>query len=107
MSSMSKSPVKVARVALKIGKKSLPDYSHPKSPQRFTLPQLFACLALKVFFKTDYRGIEQILKDFPNLCEELELQAIPHFTTLQKCEHKLLSTSRIAKLLKSSIFFGG
>ena len=103
---MTKSPVKVARVALKVGKRSLPEYSHPKSPQRFTLPQLFACLALKVFFKADYRGIEQILKDFPSLCAELGLKSVPHFTTLQKCERRLLESKRIAKLLESSIFFG-
>jgi hypothetical protein len=106
MNTMSKSPVKVARVALKVGAKALPPYSHPKSPRRFTLPQLFGCLALKVFFKTDYRGIEQILRDFPNLCKELGLESVPHFTTLQKCERKILQTPRVAKLLESSIFFG-
>lgn len=103
---MSKSPVKVARIALKVGEKVLPKYSHPKSPRRFTQPQIFACLVLKVFFRTDYRGIEEILKDFPNLCRELGLKAVPHFTTLQKSERKLLHSKQAAKLLESSIFFG-
>lgn len=103
---MTKSPKQVIQVALKVGEKSLAPYSHLKSPQRFTQTQLFGCLALKVFFRTDYRGIEQILKDTPEYCKELGLKAVPHFTTLQKCERKLLQTKQVAKLLESSIFFG-
>jgi hypothetical protein len=103
---MSKSPVKVARVALRVGEQSLSRYAHPKSPQKYTLPQLFGCLVLKVFFRTDYRGIEEILKDCPNLCAELGLKRVPHFTTLQKCERKIFQNKRAAKLLENSIFFG-
>ncbi len=103
---MTKSPVKVARLALKVGKKALPEYSNKRSPQLFTLPQLFACLVLKVFLRTDYRGIEEILKDFPNLCKELGLKSVPHYTTLQKCEKKLLNSKQSSKLLESSFFFG-
>lgn len=106
MSRLSKSPVKVAKVALKVGMESLPDYSHPKSPRRFTQPQLFACLVLKVFFKTDYRGMEQILTEFEPLRKELGLKSVPHFTTLQKSERKLLQSQKVSKLLESSIFFG-
>ena len=103
---MTRSPVKVAPAALKVGKQALPLYSHAKSPQRFTLPQLFACLVLKMFFRTDYRGIEQLLKDLPNLQGELGLSAVPYFTTLQECEQRLLRSQRLAKLLESSLFFG-
>ena len=106
MSKLSKSPVKVAKVALHVGMKALPDYSHPKSPKRFTQPQLFACLVLKIFFKTDYRGIEQILTEFEPLRKELGLKSVPHFTTLQKSERRLLQSEKVAKLLESSIFFG-
>ena len=69
MSTTSKSPRKVALVALDIGQKSLPRYSHLCSPKKFTQPQLLACLVLKEFFRTDYRGIMGILTDTPNLCE--------------------------------------
>lgn len=106
MSKLSKSPIKVAKVALKVGKDSLPDYSHAKSPRRFTQPQLFACLVLRVFFKTDYRGMEQILTEFEPLRKELGLKSVPHFTTLQKSERKLLQSQKVSKLLESSIFFG-
>ena len=53
----SKSPRKVARVALAAGKEAFSDYSHLYSPQKFTQPQLFACLVVKEFEKKDYRGI--------------------------------------------------
>jgi len=39
---------------------------------------------LKVFFKTDYRGIVQILHDWPSMCQIIELQKIPHFTLCKK-----------------------
>ena len=61
MSTTSKSPRKVALVALGIGKEALPAYCHRFSPKVFTQPHLFACLVLKEFFKTDYRGIMGIL----------------------------------------------
>jgi hypothetical protein len=45
----------------------LKPYAHKYSPKKFTQPQLFACLVLKVFFKTDYRGIEKYLLDLSDL----------------------------------------
>lgn len=47
-------------------------------------PQLVACLVLKEFFTTDYRGIVGILEDARDLAQVLELTAIPHYTTLHK-----------------------
>ena len=82
MSLTSKSPRKVALEALAAGESALPLYSHPCSPKKFTQPQLFACLVLKAFFKTDYRGLAQLLVDFPELREDLGLRAVPHFSTL-------------------------
>lgn len=85
----SKSPKAVALVAYEISKRTFPPYHHPKSPKKFTQAQLFSCLALKEFFKTDYRGIEEILLDSSDLRKVLELEAVPHFTTLQKAAHRL------------------
>ena len=59
----SKSPRKVVRVALAVGLRTLVDYAHRFSPKTFTQPQLFACLLLTIFFRTDFRGIEQLLHD--------------------------------------------
>jgi hypothetical protein len=84
MSTSSKSPRRVALVALALAKESLPAYAHRFGPKVFTQPQLLACLVLKRFFKTDYRGISAVLADTPRLCAELGLQKVPHWTTLQK-----------------------
>lgn len=59
-------------------------YSHPKSPQKFTQPQLLACLVLKTYFKTTYRGIIELLELSPTLREAVGLETqLPHFCTLQ------------------------
>ena len=42
-------------VAYKIAIKSLPQYAHRYSPEKFTQPQLFACLVLQQFMKLDDR----------------------------------------------------
>jgi hypothetical protein len=49
----SKSPRKVAMVALAAGKEAFSDFSHLYSPKKFTQPQLFACLVPKEFEKKD------------------------------------------------------
>ena len=84
MSLTSKSPQDVAREALAAGTAALTLYSHKFGPKTFTRPQLLACLVLKKFFKTDYRGIVAILKDSSALRATLGLSRVPHFTTLQK-----------------------
>jgi hypothetical protein len=67
MSVTSKSPLGVAREALAVGSATFADYSHRYSPKTFTQPQKFACLVLKIFFKTDYRGICKLLSEFSDL----------------------------------------
>ena len=52
---------------LAAGAKALRPYAHRRSPKKYTQPQLFACLALKTFFKTDYRGVAQHLSELSNL----------------------------------------
>jgi hypothetical protein len=103
---MTKSPVKMMRQAHAVAKRVLPDYSHQFSPQKFTQAQLFACLVLKVFLRTDYRGVVEILKDAPSFGEAIGLKTIPHFTTLQKSERRLLQSALLKKMLAETIFFG-
>lgn len=95
----SKSPVAVARVAYEIAKQTLPPYHHPKSPKKFTQAQLLSCLVLKEFFKTDYRGIMEILLDMSDLRKTLELEPVPHFTTLQKAAHRLTRKGPLDRLM--------
>ena len=77
-------------MAYQVGKEALPDYGHRLSRNTYTLSQLFACLVLKSFFNTDYRGITNLLHDCPSWCQAIGLDRVPHFTTLQKVERKLL-----------------
>src|SRR5271167_4660668 len=99
MSTLSKSPIYVAREALTTGAKALRPYSHKYSPKLYTQPQLFACLVLKTFFKTDYRGVCVFLRDWPDLRATLGLRGVPHFTTLQKASGRLLRFRRVRRLL--------
>jgi hypothetical protein len=87
---MSKSPLAVARVALHIGQAALPAYSSKYSPQTYTQAQLFACLVLRQFFKTDYRGVVELLNDFRELRQELGLGQVPHYSTLCYAHRRLL-----------------
>ncbi|MCP4375421.1 MAG: hypothetical protein GY794_04510, partial [bacterium] len=103
MSTTSKSPRKVALVALAVAEQTLPAYSHRFSPRVFTQPQLFACLAIKTFFRTDYRGVTAILNDMPDLCRAIGLMKIPHFTTLQKAARRLMASAVSRKLLDRTI----
>ena len=103
MSTTSKSPRKVIKVAFKVAKQSLPEYSHEFSPKKFTQHQLFACLVLKSFLKTDYRGVVQFLKDCQSLQEVIGLQRVPHFTTLQKAARRLLKRKEFNELLDATL----
>lgn len=87
---LTKSPTALAKQALRVAKKALPTYSASRSRHDFTQAQLFAVLALKQFFQTDYRGIVQLLSEFTDLQKVLKLTKVPHFTTLQKVQQKLL-----------------
>ena len=84
----TKSPVAVALEALAVGEEALPPYGAARSKHVFTQPQLFAILVLRQFFRTDYRGMEQLLHDLSDLREALNLKRVPHFTTLQKAEER-------------------
>lgn len=95
----SKSPLAIAHVAYEVAKKSLPQYSHKRSPHLFTLAQIMSCLVLREFFKTDYRGIVEIITDSSDIRKVLELKEVPHFTTLQKASRRLTSNKSINKLI--------
>lgn len=96
----SKSPNAVAIVAYTTAKRTLPPYLHLKSPKKFTQHQLVACLVLKEFFTTDYRGIEEILSDSSDLRKILELSEVPHYTTFQKAARRLTAKNTLDKLIK-------
>ena len=93
----------MALAAYRVAKNTLPDYNHRFSPKKFTQPQIFVCLVLKIFFKTDYRGTVAILGDSDELRKVFGLGITPHFTTLQKASRRLLSSQSANKLLDSTV----
>ena len=103
MSTTSKSPRKVLLAAYAIGRTALPDHPHRFAPRKFTQPQLFACLVLKAFFKTDYRGIAAYLNDLPDLRRTIGLIHTPHFTTLQKAADRFMRQAVARQLLGASV----
>jgi hypothetical protein len=80
----------VAREALRLAQDALPAYSSKYSRKDFTQHQLFALLALKVFLKTDYRGVVAVLDDFAALRADLGLRRVPDHSTLCYAEQRLL-----------------
>ena len=103
MSTTTKSPRKVLVVAYRTAQRTLPAYRHRFSPKKFTQHQLFACLVLKTFIKTDYRGMVAFLIDCPDLCRAIGLTQVPHFTTFQKASQKLLRLRLADQLLCSTL----
>lgn len=106
MSVTSKSPRSILLTGYLIGKLALPDYAHKFSPKTYTQPQLFACLVLKEFLRRDYRGIEELLKDAPELATVIELEKVPDFTTLQKAADRLLRSEEASRLLDMTVRLG-
>jgi transposase len=103
MSKLTKSPLRVAREALAVATGRLRPYAHKFSPKKFTQPQLFACLVLKTFLKTDYRGLVAHLADHSDIRAALGLQAVPHFTTPQKASRRLLRQPGAQRLFRTTV----
>ncbi len=99
---MTKSPVALGKEALRVAKKALPAYSSPFSPKVFTQHQLFAILVLRQFFRTDYRGVVQLLCDLSDLRDALDLKKIPHYSTLCYAEQRLIKKGLLSDCWPSS-----
>ncbi len=97
----NKSTLTVARMALQAAKQALGQYSHIKSPRKFTQPQLFACLIIKELRRLDYRGIQVMLSEWSDLRQCLGLKRVPHFTTLCAASKRLLKKPVAEKILSS------
>ena len=88
---MTKSAVALAREALVVGQRALPNYSHPRSRHDFTQPQLFALLTLRQMLRLDYRGLVALLTEWAELRRALGLRKVPHYSTLCYAAHRLLA----------------
>lgn len=85
----TRSPVALARTAYQVAKAALPAYSSDRSRKDFTQAQLFACIALMEFFRTDYRGVVTYLRDFEELRRAIDLDKVPHYSTLCRAVQRL------------------
>jgi hypothetical protein len=103
MSRTSKSPRTVLLIALDVAKRALPEYAHRCSPKKFTQHQLFACLVLKSFCRTDYRGVVAMLREWSDLRAAIGLNDVPHFTTLHKTAARLLRRRKANRLLETKL----
>ncbi len=81
--------VRVARLAYALTSKTLPRYSHPKSPHHFTLPQLAACVLWMFYLDLSYRDMEEWLLASEAVIVILGLPRIPDHSTLQRTLKKL------------------
>jgi ribosomal protein L30/L7E len=97
---MTKSPMLLAKIALKTAQEVLTPYSDLRSRHDFTQAQIFAILTLRQFFKTDYRGIIRILQEHRNIKEVLGLNKLPHFTTVQKAQQRMLKKTSLPACLQ-------
>src|SRR5438552_4991549 len=61
--------VRVARISYALAQRTLPLYSHPKSPHHFTLPQLAACVLMAFYMKLSYRDMEEWLLATDAVCK--------------------------------------
>jgi hypothetical protein len=76
---------RVAALAMRLGARHLADYGATRSRHDFTQRQLMACLVLRAYAKTTYRGLLELLAISPSLRRELGLQdKLPHYSTLAK-----------------------
>ena len=103
MSKTTKNPISLAKAALEAGEKAFKPYSHPKSPHKFTQPQLFALLVLRQFFRLDYRGLIEWVAEWPRLQSALGITRLPHYSTLCYAERRLLKkTALLESLMQQS-----
>ena len=94
---------RVAEMAMQLGHRHLADYGAYRSRHDFTQRQLMACLILRAYLKTTYRGVLEMLAISPALRQQLGLaEKLPHFTTLQKFSSRS-QVLEIAQLMLGSI----
>lgn len=97
--------IRFARLALAVGRDALPDYSHKKSPRRFTQPQLLACLLLRARLKLTYRAVADLLGASDGLRDALGLVGgrVPDHSTLQKFSARAVAGGTVDDALAATL----
>jgi hypothetical protein len=94
-----KSPRTVLVAAYELAKLTLPDYSSKFSRKDFTLPQLFACLALREHQRKSYLGLEALLEDSPSWRVAIGLPRTPDSNTLWRAFQYLVKPRGLQQML--------
>ncbi len=76
---------------------SLNKYSHEFSKHLYTQQALFTILAIKIYTKSTYREIIDLIEISDKIKNYLKIKKIPHFTTIQKF-FKRLSSQKLKKI---------
>ena len=84
-----------ARLALRLAEQEFESYSHPKSPQKFTQPQLVACILLAHRMRLSYRDLEEWLLASDKVVAELRLKQVPTYSTLARANKRLLTLAHL------------
>jgi hypothetical protein len=77
-------------MSLSVARELIPAYSSRLFRRDFTQHQHFALMALREFFKVDYRSLEQILGGWAERREVLGLERVSSHSTVQKSAERLL-----------------
>lgn len=81
--------VRFARLAYVVAQASVPRCAHPKSPRRFTQPQIVVCLLLTQYLNLSYRNTEEWLLASAEVRAVLELAEVPDHTTIARMLKRL------------------
>ena len=94
--------LKFIKYVFKYSKIVLNKYSNHFSKHDFTQPALFTLLAVKIYTRSTYRQITDLLELSDKIQKYLHLKKVPHYTTLQKFFQRL-PTSILQELNKQII----
>lgn len=89
--------VRVARLAYALAQRSVPTYSHAKSPHTYTWPQRVACVLLTFYLNRSYRETEEWLLAADSVRAALDLDEVPDHTTLWRT-FRWLPMARVRQL---------
>ena len=90
---------KFIKYVFKYSKIMLDRYSSNFSKHDFAQPALFTLLAVKIYTRSTYRQITDLLEFSDKIQKYLQLKKVPHYTTLQKFFQRL-PTSTLQDLNK-------
>jgi hypothetical protein len=76
--------LKIVALTMALGRRHLAVFGSYKSRKDFTQQQLMACLILRTYLKTTYRGVIEFLAVSAELREAIGLKKLPNYSTLKK-----------------------